>query len=90
MVLLVVLAMMILVPLIERQIVTLIGALPQMRDWSDRHRGAVAAAKKTGLELMTWLDPERLIEWIRSHWEQAGGVGQRLSSATCRVRALRW
>ncbi|HVJ36328.1 MAG TPA: AI-2E family transporter [Stenotrophomonas sp.] len=75
MVLLVVLAMMILVPLIERQIVTLIGALPQMRDW------VIGTAvpwlqQKTGLELMSWLDPERLIDWIRSHWEQAGGVAK--------------
>ena len=75
MVLLVVLAMMILVPLIERQIVTLIGALPQMRDW------VIGTAvpwiqHKTGLELMSWLDPERSIDWIRSHWEQAGGVAK--------------
>jgi len=75
MVLLVVLAMMILVPLIERQIVTLINALPQMRDW------VIGTAvpwiqHKTGLELMSWLDPERSIDWIRSHWEQAGGVAK--------------
>lgn len=75
MLLLVVLALMILVPMIERQIVTLINALPQMRDW------VIGTAvpwieQKTGLELMTWLDPERLIEWIRAHWEQAGGVAK--------------
>ena len=22
---------------------------------------------------MQWLDPDRLIEWVRSHWQQAGG-----------------
>jgi len=75
MVLLVVLAMMILVPLIERQIVTLINALPQIREW------VVSTAvpwieQHTGFELMNWLDPERLIDWIRSHWEQAGGVAK--------------
>lgn len=75
MVLLVVLAMMILVPMIERQIVTLINALPQMRDW---FIGTAVPwiERKTGLELMNWLDPERLIEWIRSHWDQAGGVAK--------------
>ncbi|MDG2525516.1 AI-2E family transporter [Stenotrophomonas sp. HITSZ_GD] len=75
MVLLVVLAMMILVPMIERQIVTLINALPQMRDW---FIGTAVPwiEQKTGLELMNWLDPERLIEWIRSHWDQAGGVAK--------------
>ncbi|KAB7771968.1 AI-2E family transporter [Xanthomonas maliensis] len=75
MVLLVVLALMILVPMIERQIRVLIEALPQMRDW------VIGTAipwleRKTGIELMGWLDPERLIEWIRSHWEQAGGVAR--------------
>ncbi|MFT3763423.1 MAG: AI-2E family transporter [Pseudoxanthomonas sp.] len=75
MALLVTLALMILVPLIERQIVTLINALPQGRDWLI----GIAVPwveQKTGLELMSWLDPERLIEWIRSHWAQAGGVAK--------------
>jgi len=75
MVLLVTLALMILVPMIERQIVTLINALPQMRDW------VIGTAvpwleQKTGLELLTWLDPERSIEWVRGHWAQAGGVAK--------------
>jgi predicted PurR-regulated permease PerM len=75
MLLLVVVALMILVPMIERQIVTLINALPQMRDW------VIGTAvpwieQKTGQELMSWLDPERLIEWIRAHWQQAGGVAK--------------
>ncbi|MEA5123554.1 AI-2E family transporter [Xanthomonas floridensis] len=73
--LLFVLALMILVPMIERQIMTLIDALPQMRNW------AIGTAipwleAKTGVQLMAWLDPERLIDWIRSHWEQAGGAAK--------------
>ncbi|TWR16647.1 AI-2E family transporter, partial [Xanthomonas vasicola] len=75
--LLFVLALMILVPMIERQIMTLIDALPQMRNW------AIGTAipwleAKTGMQLMAWLDPERLIDWIRSHWEQAGGAAKTL------------
>lgn len=75
MLILIVLALIILVPMIERQIVTLINALPQMRDWII----GVAVPwieQKTGLELMAWLDPERLIEWIRGHWQQAGGMAK--------------
>ncbi|MCI2243469.1 AI-2E family transporter [Xanthomonas sp. PPL568] len=73
MVLLLVLALVILVPMLERQIVTFIDVLPQARDW---FIGTAIpwAEQKTGLELMTWLDPERLIDWIRGHWQQAGGV----------------
>ncbi|MEL4890353.1 AI-2E family transporter [Xanthomonas protegens] len=73
MVLLLVLALVILVPMLERQIVTFIDVLPQARDW---FIGTAIpwAEQKTGLELMAWLDPERLIDWIRGHWQQAGGV----------------
>lgn len=73
MVLLLVLALLILVPMLERQIVTFINVLPQARDW---FTGTAIpwAEQKTGLQLMAWLDPERLIEWIRGHWQQAGGV----------------
>ncbi|WP_295933390.1 AI-2E family transporter [uncultured Xanthomonas sp.] len=73
MVLLLVLALVILVPMLERQIVTFIDVLPQARDW---FIGTAIpwAERKTGLELMGWLDPERLIDWIRGHWQQAGGV----------------
>ncbi|MGV8959645.1 MAG: AI-2E family transporter [Stenotrophomonas sp.] len=73
MVLLLALALLILVPMIEHQIVTLLAALPQGQEW------LMATAipwleQKTGLELLTWLDPQRLVEWTRSHWQQAGGV----------------
>jgi predicted PurR-regulated permease PerM len=73
MLLLLVLALLILVPMLERQIVTFIDVLPQARDW---FTGTAIpwAEQKTGLQLMAWLDPERLIEWIRGHWQQAGGV----------------
>ncbi|UYB53590.1 AI-2E family transporter [Xanthomonas sp. AM6] len=73
MLLLLVLALLILVPMLERQIVTFIEVLPQARDW---FTGTAIpwAEQKTGLQLMAWLDPERLIEWIRGHWQQAGGV----------------
>jgi predicted PurR-regulated permease PerM len=73
MLLLLVLALLILVPMLERQIVTFIDVLPQARDW---FTGTAIpwAEHKTGLQLMAWLDPERLIEWIRGHWQQAGGV----------------
>ena len=73
MVLLLALALLILVPLIERQIVTLIAALPQAQQWL-LDVAIPWVEHKTGFELMSWLDPERLIEWGRSHWQQAGGV----------------
>ena len=75
MVLLLALALLILVPLVERQVGTLVAAVPQTQEW------VVGTAvpwleQKTGMELMGWLDPERLVEWTRSHWQQAGGMAK--------------
>ena len=77
MALLVVLALLLLVPLLQRQIVTLVDSLPHYRDWF------VGVAlpwldRKTGLELIDWLDPQRLFAVLRSHWEQAGGAAATL------------
>lgn len=70
---LVLLALIVLVPLIERQIVTLVESLPRYRDW---FVGTVLPwlERRTGLQLLAWLDPERLIELVRTHWGQAGGA----------------
>jgi predicted PurR-regulated permease PerM len=72
MVLLVLLVLMLLVPLLERQVIVLLTSLPHYRDW------LVGTAlpwlsEKTGLQLLEWIDPQRLIELVRTHWEQAGG-----------------
>ena len=72
MILLLALALLILVPLIQRQIVTLVAALPQGQDWL-MNTAIPWIEQKTGLEIMAWLDPGRLFEWVRSHWQQAGG-----------------
>ncbi len=73
MALLAVLAALILVPLIERQIMTLVDSLPRYRDF---FLGTVLPwlERRTGLQLTVWLDPVRIFDLIRSHWESAGGV----------------
>ena len=70
---LVLLALVVLVPLVEAQIVTLFESLPHYRDW---FVGTVLPwlERRTGLELLAWLDPERLFQLERTHWEQAGGA----------------
>jgi predicted PurR-regulated permease PerM len=70
---LVLLALVVLVPLVEAQIVTLFESLPLYRD---RFVGTVLPwlERRTGLELLAWLDPERLFQLVRTHWEQAGGA----------------
>jgi predicted PurR-regulated permease PerM len=75
MMLVLVLALVLLVPLLERQIVTLVQSLPRYRDWLV---GTVVPwlEHRTGMQLMAWLDPEQLIDLVRSHWQQAGGVAK--------------
>ncbi len=70
--LMLILALVILVPLLERQILTLMESLPRYRDWF------IATAlpwleHRTGLQILAWLDPTRLFTLIREHWESAGG-----------------
>ena len=77
MLLLLVLALVILVPMIERQVVTVIESMPAYRDWFV-DKALPWVEQRTGLELVAWLDPDRLTEWIRGHWQQAGGVAATL------------
>ena len=75
MMLVLVLALLLLLPLLERQIITLVQSLPRYRDWLV---GTVVPwlERRTGMQLLAWLDPERLIELVRSHWQQAGGMAK--------------
>ena len=75
MILLITAALLILVPMIERQIATLVAAIPQAQQWL-MEKGIPWFEQKTGMEIMPWLEPDRLIEWVRSHWQQAGGVAK--------------
>ena len=77
MVMLLVLVVLILVPMIERQVVTLIDALPQYREWF-METALPWVEARTGIEITSWLDPQRLFELVRSHWAQAGGVASTL------------
>lgn len=77
MVLLLLLALIILVPVIERQIMTLVGALPGYRIW---FTGTALPwlENRTGLQLVAWFDTGHIIEMLRAHWQQAGGVASTL------------
>ncbi|MBO9716639.1 MAG: AI-2E family transporter [Pseudoxanthomonas sp.] len=77
MALVVVLALVILAPLLERQVVTLVEAAPEYRDWM-LQTALPWLEHRTGLDLVGWLDAGRLSEWVRTHWEQAGGFAATL------------
>ena len=75
--LLIALALLILVPMIQRQITTLVAALPQGQEWL-LGTAIPWLEQKSGVQIMAWLAPERLFDWIRSHWQQAGGAATTL------------
>lgn len=62
-----------LVPLLEQQIVTLVESLPRYRDWLVQ-TALPWLEQRTGLQILSWLDPERLFQLIREHWQSAGGI----------------
>ncbi|MEP6907342.1 MAG: AI-2E family transporter [Pseudoxanthomonas sp.] len=83
MALLLALVLVILVPLIESQIGTLIESMPRYRIWFS----SVAipwVEGRTGLQIATWLDLDHLIELVRSNWERAGGVAATIMSYVSR------
>jgi predicted PurR-regulated permease PerM len=67
------LGLLLLLPLLQRQVVVLVGSLPAYRDWFLATALPWVEAR-TGLELVGWLDPARLVALARAHWEQAGGA----------------
>jgi predicted PurR-regulated permease PerM len=69
--------LLLLLPLIERQLITLVESLPKYRDW---FIGTVLpwVERRTGLDLLGWLDPDRIFQLVREHWERAGGIATTL------------
>src|SRR5690606_29236576 len=60
-------------PMLERQVAILFESLPNYRAWFVGTALPWLEAR-TGLELMSWLDPARLFELVREYWNQAGGA----------------
>ncbi|HEV8694067.1 MAG TPA: AI-2E family transporter [Lysobacter sp.] len=77
MVLVLIVVLVILVPLIERQIATLIASMPSYRDWVIQI-AIPWLESRTHIEISNWLDFNHLVELIRSNWERAGGVATTL------------
>ena len=73
MTLMLLIALALLVPMIERQVITLIESLPRLQAWFV-DTAVPWVEHRSGLEMASWLDPQRLIELVRSHWQQAGGM----------------
>lgn len=67
------LALVLLVPLIERQVAQLVNWLPQLGQWVV---GTVVPwlEQRFKLDLEGYFDPSQLITLVKGHWQQAGGI----------------
>lgn len=69
--------LLILVPVIARQIVVLVESWPQYQSWFGgwfAGRFAPWLRTATGFDLLSWLDTQHLLQMLREHWQRAGGV----------------
>ncbi len=67
------LALLIAIPLLERQIGDLIDHLPRYLVWL-KSIALPWLEQHTGLEIAAYFDPEQLVALLKGHWQQAGGV----------------
>ena len=72
MLLLLTIALLLLVPLVQRQIVTLVESLPRYGAWFI-DTALPWLEVRSGLRLHDWLDPQQLFQLARNHWQRAGG-----------------
>ena len=72
MLLLAVLAVLIMVPLLERQVAALVESLPAIGTWIT---GSAIPwiEQRTGITLAAWADPQHLFDLVSEYWEQVGG-----------------
>jgi predicted PurR-regulated permease PerM len=64
---------LVLIPLTQRQIVTLSDSMPRYLDWLATHAMPWIQAK-TGFDLSVWLDPGHLVETLKRNWKGASGI----------------
>lgn len=73
MVLLLIIVAILLIPVLEDQVLTLVNSLPKYRDWLVQ-TALPWVEHRTGMQILTWLDPERLFALLQQHWQSAGGA----------------
>ncbi len=73
MVLVVVVLVVILVPLIQSQVMVLAKSVPTYIEWVVR-TGLPWLQAKTGLNVITWLDPDYLLDLLKRNWQGASGI----------------
>jgi len=89
--LLLTLGLLFLVPMIQRQITTLLAVLPQAQYWLwDVLIPWIE--QKTDIELLAFLEAGYLFDWLSNHWRQAGGAATTVFGYVSRsgIAVLTW
>ena len=73
MTLVIVLGVLLLVPLVESQVAKLIDWLPRFGAWLTG-TAVPWAEQRFNLELAGYIDPSQIIELLKKHWQEAGGI----------------
>jgi predicted PurR-regulated permease PerM len=73
MTLVIVLAVLLLIPLIENQVSKFIDWLPRFGAWLTG-TAVPWAEQRFSLELASYIDPSAIIDLLKKHWQEAGGV----------------
>jgi predicted PurR-regulated permease PerM len=73
MTLVIVLAVLLLIPLIENQVSKFIDWLPRFGTWLTG-TAVPWAEQRFKIELASYIDPSAIIELLKKHWQEAGGV----------------
>lgn len=73
MLLVLVLLVLVLIPLVQSQVEVLARSIPIYFEWVVR-TGLPWLQAKTGMDVMTWLDPDYMLDMLKRNWKGASGI----------------
>src|SRR3546814_13544384 len=76
------LSLLIVIPLLERQIGELIANLPRYLGWL-KTTALPWLEQRTGLAIAAYFDPDQLLTLLKGHWQHIG-------RASCRIRVCQY
>jgi predicted PurR-regulated permease PerM len=73
MVLVLIVLVLVLIPVVQSQVEVLARSIPVYFEWMVR-TGLPWVQDKTGMDLMSWLDPDYLLDMLKRNWQGASGI----------------
>jgi predicted PurR-regulated permease PerM len=73
MVLVLIVLVLVLIPVVQSQVEVLARSIPVYFEWMVR-TGLPWVQDKTGMDVMSWLDPDYLLDMLKRNWQGASGI----------------